>query len=148
MPHSPRVHRGALYVLDSGGGYFGKVDRKSGKFEPIAFTPGYARGMGIIGDFAIVGLSKCRENRTFSGLTLDRGGYVVSQDLKTGGNFPNTDPDDHWWIPAGRVFLSPDSAHTAPQERTYAQSHFFLAHRYRDPFHNIAVSTESNSSVS
>lgn len=72
MPHSPRVHRGQLYVLDSGGGYFGKVDRKSGAFEKIAFTPGYARGMGLHGDFAIVGLSKCRENRTFSGLALDR----------------------------------------------------------------------------
>ena len=30
MPHSPRVHNGELYVLDSGGGYFGKVDRDSG----------------------------------------------------------------------------------------------------------------------
>jgi uncharacterized protein (TIGR03032 family) len=71
MPHSPRVHRGELYVLDSGAGYFGKIDRKSGAFERIAFAPGYARGMSFHGDFAIVGLSKCRENRTFSGLALD-----------------------------------------------------------------------------
>ena len=71
MPHSPRVHNGELYVLNSGAGYFGKVDRESGAFEPIAFTPGYARGMAIFGDFAIVGLSLCRENKTFSGLALD-----------------------------------------------------------------------------
>lgn len=71
MPHSPRLHNGELYVLNSGEGYFGKVDLKSGSFEPIAFVPGYARGMGFFGDFAIVGLSMCRENRTFSGLKLD-----------------------------------------------------------------------------
>ncbi len=71
MPHSPRLHNGELYVLNSGEGYFGKIDRKSGTFEPIAFVPGYARGMSFHGDFAIVGLSMCRENRTFSGLKLD-----------------------------------------------------------------------------
>ena len=71
MPHSPRVHRGELYVLDSGAGYFGKIDRSSGEFERIAFTPGYARGMTFHGDFAIMGLSLCRENKTFSGLALD-----------------------------------------------------------------------------
>ncbi len=73
----------------------------------------------------------------------DQGGYVVSQDLKASGDFPNTDPDDHWWIPAGRVFLSPGSAHAATQERAYARRHFFLPHRYRDPFHTAAISTES-----
>ncbi len=72
MPHSPRLHNGELYVLNSGEGYFGKVDRKTGNFEPITFIPGYARGMGFFGDFAIVGLSQCRENRTFSGLNLDK----------------------------------------------------------------------------
>jgi RHS repeat-associated protein len=72
-----------------------------------------------------------------------RGGYVPSQQFKAGGKFPNTDPDDHWWIPTGRVFLSPGSADTAEQELAYARSHFFLPHRYRDPFHSNAVSTEN-----
>ncbi len=71
MPHSPRIHRGELYILDSGSGYFGRINRMSGEFERIAFTPGYARGMTFYGDFAIMGLSLCRENRTFSGLALD-----------------------------------------------------------------------------
>ena len=71
MPHSPRMYRGKLYVLNSGTGYFGSVDVKSGKFEPIAFCPGYMRGLAFINDFAIIGMSKCRENRTFSGLDLD-----------------------------------------------------------------------------
>lgn len=71
MPHSPRVHQGKLWLLDSGSGNFGYVDRDRGRFEPVAFCPGYARGLAFIGDFAVVGLSKQRENRTFSGLALD-----------------------------------------------------------------------------
>ena len=71
MPHSPRWHNGQLYVLNSGAGEFGRVDLAAGKFEPLAFCPGYARGLSMVGDFAVIGLSTCRENRTFSGLPLD-----------------------------------------------------------------------------
>jgi uncharacterized protein (TIGR03032 family) len=71
MPHSPRVYRDKLWVLDSGSGFFGYVDRKSGKFEQIAFCPGYTRGLSFIGDFAVVGLSLNRENKTFQGLALE-----------------------------------------------------------------------------
>ena len=41
------------------------------KFEPVAFCPGYARGLAFIGRYAVVGLSLPRENRTFQGLPLD-----------------------------------------------------------------------------
>ncbi len=34
------------------------------------------------------------------------GGYISSQDLKTDGLFPVDDPDDHWWVPSGRIFFS------------------------------------------
>jgi uncharacterized protein (TIGR03032 family) len=71
MPHSPRWHEGRLYVLNSGAGEFGVIDLTSGKFEPICFCPGYARGLAFVGRFAVIGLSTCRENRTFSGLPLD-----------------------------------------------------------------------------
>jgi uncharacterized protein (TIGR03032 family) len=71
MPHSPRWFGGQLYVLNSGTGDFGRVDLAAGKFEPIAFCPGYARGLAMHGHYAIIGLSTCRENRTFSGLPLD-----------------------------------------------------------------------------
>jgi uncharacterized protein (TIGR03032 family) len=71
MPHSPRLYRDALWLLESGTGFFGRVDRDTGRFEPITFCPGYLRGLAFTGDFALVGLSKCRENRTFSGLRLD-----------------------------------------------------------------------------
>ncbi|WP_299324190.1 TIGR03032 family protein [Parasphingopyxis sp.] len=72
MPHSPRMYRGELYLLNSGTGEFGKIDRESGTFEPIAFCPGYARGLTIRNGFAIIGLSLSRDNRTFSGLPLDQ----------------------------------------------------------------------------
>jgi uncharacterized protein (TIGR03032 family) len=71
MPHSPRLYRDKLWLLNSGTGYFGYVDVKQGRFEPVTFCPGFMRGLSFIGDFAVVGLSLCRENRTFSGLTLE-----------------------------------------------------------------------------
>ncbi|HKP23622.1 MAG TPA: TIGR03032 family protein [Dongiaceae bacterium] len=71
MPHSPRLHDGNLYLLDSGTGRFGRLDPGSGAFEEIAFCPGYLRGLAFHGNFAIVGLSQPRENKTFSGLPLD-----------------------------------------------------------------------------
>ncbi len=74
MPHSPRLHPdhpGKLFLLESGTGQFGYVDLKTGRFEPLAFCPGFTRGMAFHGDTAIVGLSAARENRTFQGLPLD-----------------------------------------------------------------------------
>lgn len=70
MPHSPRWHQGSLWLLNSGSGWFGKVDLHTGAFEPICFCPGYARGLAFIGDFALIGLSKAR-GQSFSGLALD-----------------------------------------------------------------------------
>lgn len=93
MPHSPRLHEGRLWLLNSGAGEFGYIDRNTGAFQAIAFCPGYARGLSFIGQYAVVGLSLARENRTFSGLALDetlkardtdpRCGLVVI-DLKSG----------------------------------------------------------------
>jgi uncharacterized protein (TIGR03032 family) len=71
MPHSPRLHDGRLWLLNSGTGEFGHVDIASGRFEPLALCPGYARGLAFVGGHALVGLSLARENRTFSGLALD-----------------------------------------------------------------------------
>ena len=71
MPHSPRVYRDRLWLLESGTGYFGSVDRKSGAFEPLTFCPGYLRGLAFAGDYAVVGLSRPRHDKTFGGLALD-----------------------------------------------------------------------------
>jgi uncharacterized protein (TIGR03032 family) len=71
MPHSPRWHDGALWVLNSGRGELGRVNLATGSFDPVCFCPGYLRGLAFIDRFALVGLSKPRENRTFAGLPLD-----------------------------------------------------------------------------
>ena len=71
MPHSPRWYRDKLWLLNSGTGEFGYVDKERGVFEPVAFCPGYQRGLTFHGDFAVVGISQPRHNKTFSGLPLD-----------------------------------------------------------------------------
>ncbi len=70
MPHSPRWHHDRLWVLNSGEGEFGFVDLEAGRFEPVAFCPGYLRGLSFHGDFALVGLSKPRGNKSFEELAL------------------------------------------------------------------------------
>ena len=71
MPHSPRYYQDRLWLHNSGTGDFGYLDLDSGEFIPIAFCPGYLRGLAFSGNFALVGLSKPRENKTFSGLVLN-----------------------------------------------------------------------------
>jgi uncharacterized protein (TIGR03032 family) len=71
MPHSPRWYNGRLWLLNSGTGDFGYIDLETGRFEPLCFCPGYMRGLTFHGNFALIGLSKPRENKTFTGLALD-----------------------------------------------------------------------------
>ncbi len=71
MPHSPRLHDGRVWLLNSGAGELGFYDAVAGKFEVVAFCPGYPRGLSFVGPYAVVGLSLPRETRTFQGLPLD-----------------------------------------------------------------------------
>ena len=70
MPHSPRWANGKLWLLNAGTGHIGWVDFAERKFVPLAFVPGFARGLSIIGNVAAIGLSKPR-NQRFEGLQLD-----------------------------------------------------------------------------
>ena len=74
MPHSPRLHNGELWVLNSGTGELGVVEgaaKGEGTFVPRVFCPGFARGLTIRNGFAYIGLSKPRYKR-FEGLALDQ----------------------------------------------------------------------------
>jgi uncharacterized protein (TIGR03032 family) len=71
MPHSPRLHDGKLWVLNSGQGRLSMVDPQSGLEEPVATLPGYPRGLTFVGPYAIVGLSKIRERSVFGGLPIE-----------------------------------------------------------------------------
>jgi len=84
MPHSPRVHNGELWILNSGTGDLGVVvpapgGESEGHFEARAFCPGFVRGLAFAGDFAFVGLSKPRYKR-FEGLDLDARLKTVDSD--------------------------------------------------------------------
>jgi uncharacterized protein (TIGR03032 family) len=62
MPHSPRIHQGRLWMLETGYGRFGYVDLAARKLVPIAFCPGFARGLALMGNYAVICLSLPREN--------------------------------------------------------------------------------------
>jgi uncharacterized protein (TIGR03032 family) len=93
MPHSPRLHQGRLWLLNSGTGELGVIDPRDGSFTPVAFVPGYARGLALFGRYAVIGLSRPRHIQTFVGLALEealktrdavpRSGLVVV-DIETG----------------------------------------------------------------
>jgi uncharacterized protein (TIGR03032 family) len=99
MPHSPRLHAGRLWLLNSGAGELGFVDERSGRFEAVAFCPGYARGLAFVGNHAVVGLSLARENRTFSGLPLDEALQARETDPRCGlAVFDLTSGDMTGWV--------------------------------------------------
>jgi uncharacterized protein (TIGR03032 family) len=92
MPHSPRVHGGQVWLLDSGRGMLARVDPETGRKEDVAFCPGFLRGLALIGGYAVVTVSLPRDG-AFAGLALQdelrkRDGEpwcgVCVVDLKTG----------------------------------------------------------------
>src|SRR5262245_35242556 len=70
MPHSPRVHRGSVWVLDSGTGRLCRLDPMTGARDDIGFYPGFLRGLAFVDNYAAVTLSLPRHGR-FQGLALD-----------------------------------------------------------------------------
>jgi uncharacterized protein (TIGR03032 family) len=58
MPHSPRVHDGRVFVLDSGTGRLVTVE--AGHVAPVARFDGFVRGLAFSGSLAFVGVSKTR----------------------------------------------------------------------------------------
>jgi uncharacterized protein (TIGR03032 family) len=70
MPHSPRVHNGRLWALDSGRGRLVTIDPATGHVDTVAQFTGYARGLAFAGPFAFVGLSQIRETAVFGGVPI------------------------------------------------------------------------------
>lgn len=59
-PHSPRVHLNQLYVCESGKMRLLRADLEKWKTETVFEYPGYLRGVVLLEDHALVGVSKCR----------------------------------------------------------------------------------------
>ncbi|MCC6508523.1 MAG: TIGR03032 family protein [Pirellulaceae bacterium] len=70
MPHSPRLHAGRLWALNSGYGSLGWIEPNSGQYHQVEALPGYTRGLSFCGQFAFVGLSKIRETSVFGGVPI------------------------------------------------------------------------------
>jgi uncharacterized protein (TIGR03032 family) len=49
----------------------GYVDFNNGSFKEVFFFPGYLRGLQIMGDYAIVGLSRLRETSSLKAVQLE-----------------------------------------------------------------------------
>ncbi|MGD1044162.1 MAG: SpvB/TcaC N-terminal domain-containing protein [Bacteroidota bacterium] len=98
----------------------------SGESYKLAFTPGLLKDI-FIDNGKIVAAD-------LENLLMQEGAYVNSRAHKSSGLFPATDPNDNWWIPSGLTYFSPNESDTPAQELAYADQHFFLPLRYRDPF--------------
>jgi uncharacterized protein (TIGR03032 family) len=72
VPHSPRLHDGKVWLLESGRGYVVTVDPDTGAKEDVVFCPGFLRGLAFHANYAIVTTS-CPRDETFRGLPLDAG---------------------------------------------------------------------------
>ena len=70
MPHSPRLHDGEVWVLESGTGQLVIVDPATGDRQSVAELPGFARGLALCGRYAFVGLSKIRATSAMDGVPL------------------------------------------------------------------------------
>jgi uncharacterized protein (TIGR03032 family) len=60
LPHSPRVQSNQIFFLHSGQGELDVADPVTGQVTEVAPLPGVARGLGLHGGFAFVGLSRAR----------------------------------------------------------------------------------------
>jgi RHS repeat-associated protein len=62
------------------------------------------------------------------------GNKVTDEMLADEGGYVHRAGEADWWIPAERIFFSPGSDDDAATELAHARAHFFLPHRFRDPF--------------
>lgn len=61
--------------------------------------------------------------------------------LVSDGRYVHLSGSTDWYIPSGRIFFSPDVADSPAQEVAFAQEHFFLPQRFRDPFEETTTVT-------
>ena len=89
MPHSPRVHGGRVWVLNSGVGRLVGSTRRPAAARTWPSSPATRAGLAMLGPYAFIGLSKIRETSTFGGVPIaDRRDElkcgVGAIDLRTG----------------------------------------------------------------
>lgn len=59
--------------------------------------------------------------------------------------YHDLDGDGRLWVPSGQIFYSATQGDPPPSERAFGEAHFFLPHRYQDPFgNNTAVAYDGH----
>lgn len=71
-----------------------------------------------------------------SGLLEQVYGDRLTETMLREGGYAQDEHDGNWWIPSGRIFYAPGAHLPLAQELTFAREHFFLPHRFEDPFHH------------
>jgi len=68
---------------------------------------------------------------------------IARADLETilakEGRYVALDDGGQWWVPSGQIFYSPAPDDAPDAELAHARQHFFLPHRFQDPFGETAV---------
>ena len=96
--------------------------------DPRALLP-----LGVVQPHALPGQSY-QLAITPEHLELVFGDRVTESTLSDEGGYLHFNGDENWWIPSGRVFLSPNENDDAAEELAFAQQHFRQPHRFRNPF--------------
>jgi RHS repeat-associated protein len=63
---------------------------------------------------------------------------VLGTKKPDGGGYVDLDGNGNWWVPSGRIFYWQNMDNPA-QELDFARKHFFLPHRFSDPFGNNTI---------
>lgn len=76
IPHSPRLHNGKLYFLESATRSLKSYDFETKEVEDIIKLHGFTRGLDLIGEFAFIGISKIRaSSKGFATLDIAKQDY-------------------------------------------------------------------------
>ncbi|MGE0256481.1 MAG: TIGR03032 family protein [Alphaproteobacteria bacterium] len=82
MPRSPRLVGDRLWLLNSGRTELGFLDLRRGNWEQVLTLPGYPRGLTIVDQWAVIGLSATRDTVADGGEGEAVAGIVVADLFK------------------------------------------------------------------
>jgi len=108
----------------------GRVDSLAlpGETYKLAFTPGLLAAV-----YRRERVGQLPEN------FLPNPSAILGSKNSDGGGYVDLDGNGHWWVPSGRVFYWQALADNPQRELDFAGKHFFLPHRFCDPFGNNTV---------
>ncbi|HEY5741129.1 MAG TPA: SpvB/TcaC N-terminal domain-containing protein, partial [Terrimicrobiaceae bacterium] len=108
---------------------FGEVQSLAlpGETYKLAFTPG------------LLAMVYRRKQDGLEENLLPSASQVLGGTGPDGAGYVDLDGNGHWWIPSGRIFYSPTLTDQPAQELAFARRHFFLQHRFRNPFGQMTL---------